>query len=131
MMANTRRGGTFKSKESTRPTILGLRKKKLKRERYIVVISDEDDKIGGEQGAGEPCNLDLWGDLIYDRPDQWDIRDALMHGKTKCQDDPSKDKRQRHRHESTDESEIPAINAEGIKPIEYKDAREWEGYDLN
>ena len=48
----------------------GPPRKSLERERDIIVISDEDDEKGGGQVAGEPCTLDLWDDLVKNRPDQ-------------------------------------------------------------
>ena len=67
----------------------GPGKKSLKRERETIIISDDEDAPEEDQAAGEPCALDLWDDLIKDKPDQWDIRDALMHGKTAGHDDSS------------------------------------------
>ena len=87
--------------KGTGAKIPGSPRKNLKRERYITVILDEDDEKGGGQAAGEPCTLDLCDDLVKNGPDQWDMRDALKHGKTSSQDDPSKNKKQYHRDEST------------------------------
>ena len=63
------------------------------------------------------------------------MRDALKHGKTSSQDDPSKNKKQYPWGESTKDREHkcgnPDANATADHPKVYKDAREWEGYDLN
>ena len=73
--------------KGTRGQNPGPPKRNPKRERDIIVISDEDEGEESRQAAGEPSTLDLWDDLVKNRPGQWDIRDVLMHGETSCQDD--------------------------------------------
>lgn len=88
-----------------------------------------------ERMDDEPSTLDLWGDLVKDRPEHWDIRDALMHGKTESLEDPSKDRLQLQRDESPKKAEIRCQELEGEPPLRetkiYIDARKWEGIDLN
>ena len=48
----------------------GPPRKDLKRERGVIVISDDDGAEDEEQATGEPCALDLWDDLVMNRPDQ-------------------------------------------------------------
>ena len=91
---------TARSNRNSKPKNPGPPRRNLKRERDTIVISDDDENEARKVSAGEPNTLDLWDDLVKDRPDQWDIRDALMHGKTRSSDDPSINKPHMQRDES-------------------------------
>ena len=86
--------------------------KYLKRGRETIVISDDEDAPGEDQADGTLCALDLWDDRIKDTPEHWDMRDALMHGKTAGYEDASTHKEQRQREESRDGSTIERCKAE-------------------
>ena len=58
----------------------GPPKKSSKREKVCITISDDepDEDLGT---MGDDWSLDLWDELVKDKPEHWDIRDALKHGK--------------------------------------------------
>ena len=66
--------GKFEAKNPGPP------KKKSKTEKICITISDDepDDDLGN---MGHDWSLDLWDDLVKDKPEHWDIRDALRLGK--------------------------------------------------
>ena len=72
--------GTARSKGSSKPRIL---KKKV----CITISDDEPDEELGKMG--DDWSIDLWDELVKNKQDQWDIRDALKHGKNHDQGDPS------------------------------------------
>ena len=46
----------------------------------ITISDDEPDEEHGKMG--DDWSMDLWDELVKNKPEQWDIRDALKHGKT-------------------------------------------------
>ena len=69
----------------------GPPKKRSKREKACIIISD--DGTGEDlQNMGDDWSIDLWDELVKDKPEHWDIRDALKHGKRQGQGDTSMNK---------------------------------------
>ena len=71
------------------------------------------------QSKEEDWSTDLWDDLVKERPEHWNIRDALKHGKSEGRVDPSKDKIQHQREESPKKAKTRAVELEG-EPPDYK-----------
>ena len=57
-------------------------------EKVCITISDDepDEELGK---MGDDWSMDLWDELVKNKPEQWDIRDALKHGKNHDQGDQS------------------------------------------
>ena len=67
------------------------RQRKARSGKVIITISD-DEKDEEMQSKEDDWSADLWDDLVKDRPERWNIRDALKPGKSEGRGDPSEGK---------------------------------------
>ena len=84
---------------------------------------------------GDDWSLDLWDELVANKPEHWDIRDALRLRKRESHEDPSSKKKEQPRVESPTSIRTRQLNPNLAKqstvPETYMDARGWVGQDLN
>ena len=84
---------------------------------------------------GDDWTQDLWGDLLKNNPERWDIHDAFRLGKRESQEDTSSNKKERPRQSNSTEDVKEPTNDGGISQSMpgkiFIDAREWEGRGLN
>ena len=84
---------------------------------------------------GDDWSLDLWDDLVKNKPEQWDIRDALRLGKRESQEDPSRRTKKQQREESPTAEKTgpphPDAYPRNTPDKIYIYTRDWELHDLN
>ena len=84
---------------------------------------------------GDDWSMDLWDELVKNKPEHWDIRDALKHGKNQGQEDQSSRKAKPQHEESPNEAKCGTVEPRAApgdcKKQVFIGAREWEGHDLN
>jgi len=102
--------------------------RRLRRKTACITISDDEpeDQHGRMDDVWTAA---IWDELIKDKPEHWNLRDALRLGRTRGED-PSLDKVPRHRSSSPPpaaKEDAPARTEHGK---DFIDAREWEGKDL-
>ena len=115
--------------EATNP---GPPKRKSGTKKVAINISDDepDEKLGR---VGDDWTVAIWDELVKDRPEHWDMHDALRLGKQQ-DEDPSSLKRERPRGTSPtggDERLLTDTSKQKTQPIIFMDARDWEGKDLD
>ena len=100
--------GTVKSRESLEPRIPDLVKKRSRAKKEVIIISDDepDEQLGR---MGDDWSLDNWDELVKEKPEHWDMRDAFKLGKRESLEDPSSNKKERPRAIS------PTIGSEQLK----------------
>ena len=98
-MVNAYRCGTERSKGSLQPRIQVHQRKGPGTKQVCIIISDDepDEQIGK---MGDDWSMDLWDDLVKNKHEHWDIRDAVRLWKRESQEGPSCNKKGQQREES-------------------------------
>ena len=99
----------------------GPPKRRIRKKTAFINISDDEPDEHLEKVDDEPDEqlgrMDdewtqaLWDDLIKDKAEYLDIRDALKHGGKRCQEDPSSKKMQRPCEGGPNETEAKTAGA--------------------
>ena len=109
-----------------------LKHSKAKASPEVITISD--DELEEQLGKmDDDWTNAIWDELVRDKPQHWDMHDALRLGRAQIEDpSTAKHKRSRSSSPSKDDVKMDAQKA-GIEPrqVSYIDARLWEGKDLN
>ena len=90
-MKTTRRNGTTKSRRGHEAKNPGPPKRSKARKNEPIAIADSDEDED-KRVANDDWTDALWGDLVKDQLEHWNINDALNHGKSRGHKDPSDDK---------------------------------------
>ena len=133
-MRCTRRFGTARCRENSKPKTPGLPKGRREPTNVVTTISDDElEEQLGKMGANSTNAI--WDELVRDKPQHWDMHDALRLGKRQPED-PSTRKCERTRSSSPsteDKSELkaPDMPKQDANPKLFIGARDWEGKDLH
>ena len=111
---------------------LGPPKKSTRAKEVVITMSDDEPDEQLEKMGDDWTNA-IWDELVKDKPERWDIHDALRLGKRQAEDPSSMklgrpvstsnlDENRQSEHHST---------GKGATPRKYVDARMWEGKNLN
>ena len=84
----------------------------MKKNVCITISDGEPDKELGK--IGDDWSMDLWDELVKNKPEQWDIRDALKHGKNQGQGYQSSRKAQSQHEERPSEAKCKTMEPEAV-----------------
>ena len=102
--------------------------RRLRKKTACINISD-DEPEDPHGKMDDDWTTAIWDELVKDKPEHWDLHDALRLGKT-CSEDPSNLKHHRTRSNSpSTASKGEDLERDADRKI-YIDARDWEGKDL-
>ena len=109
----------------------GPPKRKSRTKKVVITISDDepDEQL---HRMGDDWTMAIWDELVKDKPEHWDMHDALRFGK-KQGDDPSHRKRDRPETvgpHGDDERSLRDAGKQDATAKTFIDVREWEGKDL-
>ena len=103
--------------------------RRLRKKTACITISDDEpeDQLGK---MDDDWTAAIWDELVKDKPERWDLHDALRLGRTRCED-PSIQKKHRSRSSSPCNAESKEEPVQTKISRSFIDARDWEGKDLD